>query len=318
MVRNSAVTARRHDAADALMERREFLQRAACWAPASRSDRGRQPSLGPSSRTTRRCRSRADTAELSQIEHVVILIQENRSYDHYFGAYRRGRGFADHPPVNPAYSRRPTRPQPRVAGRVLLPWHLDTQTMNAACTDDPRTRGRRSITRGTRGQRPVVIAHSAHYADGRSAHPRSWLLRRADLPLYYALATRSRSATIITRRCSAQRPQPALRSRDDRPDRGGRRPVVTDAPNVNAIPPSTVATNAAQYSWTTMPERLQAQGVSWKCYQPPGALASTAATRRAPRPLPAVFGSQLGAVRNAFLPATHDFAADVEAARCPR
>jgi phospholipase C len=30
---------------------------------------------------------------LEDIEHVVILVQENRSFDHYFGTYRGVRGF---------------------------------------------------------------------------------------------------------------------------------------------------------------------------------------------------------------------------------
>jgi phospholipase C len=34
-------------------------------------------------------------AKLSDIDHVVILIQENRSFDHYFGSYRGVRGFSD-------------------------------------------------------------------------------------------------------------------------------------------------------------------------------------------------------------------------------
>src|SRR6516225_10181553 len=32
---------------------------------------------------------------LKDIEHVVILVQENRSFDHYFGSYRGVSGFAD-------------------------------------------------------------------------------------------------------------------------------------------------------------------------------------------------------------------------------
>jgi len=32
---------------------------------------------------------------LSQVEHVVYLMQENRSFDHYFGTYPGVRGFAD-------------------------------------------------------------------------------------------------------------------------------------------------------------------------------------------------------------------------------
>src|ERR1700736_1365125 len=34
-------------------------------------------------------------ASLNDIEHFVILTQENRSFDHYFGAYRGVTGFAD-------------------------------------------------------------------------------------------------------------------------------------------------------------------------------------------------------------------------------
>src|SRR3954452_16001130 len=34
-------------------------------------------------------------ARLQDIEHVVFLVQENRSFDHYFGAYRGVRGFGE-------------------------------------------------------------------------------------------------------------------------------------------------------------------------------------------------------------------------------
>src|SRR5258708_38584818 len=34
-------------------------------------------------------------AKITDIDHVVILIQENRSFDHYFGSYRGVRGFSD-------------------------------------------------------------------------------------------------------------------------------------------------------------------------------------------------------------------------------
>src|SRR5260370_24149281 len=38
-------------------------------------------------------------AKLTDIEHVVIFIQENRSFDHYFGSYRGVRRFADRSPA---------------------------------------------------------------------------------------------------------------------------------------------------------------------------------------------------------------------------
>jgi phospholipase C len=72
-------------------------------------------------------------SKLSDIEHVVILIQENRSFDHYFGSYRGVRGFAD---------RSVASQQPDPANitsspvGALLPFHLDTPTTNATCTPD--------------------------------------------------------------------------------------------------------------------------------------------------------------------------------------
>ena len=37
----------------------------------------------------------AGSASLSDIQHVVILMQENRSFDHYFGTLSGVRGFSD-------------------------------------------------------------------------------------------------------------------------------------------------------------------------------------------------------------------------------
>src|SRR6476646_11222856 len=72
-------------------------------------------------------------AKLTDIEHVVILIQENRSFDHYFGSYRGVRGFSDQ---SAAFQQPdPTNITSPPVG-ALLPFHLDTPTTNAACTPD--------------------------------------------------------------------------------------------------------------------------------------------------------------------------------------
>jgi phospholipase C len=39
------------------------------------------------------------TGSIMDVEHVVILMQENRGFDHYFGALRGVRGFADRLPI---------------------------------------------------------------------------------------------------------------------------------------------------------------------------------------------------------------------------
>ncbi len=35
------------------------------------------------------------TGTLADVEHIVFMMQENRSFDHYFGALRGVRGFGD-------------------------------------------------------------------------------------------------------------------------------------------------------------------------------------------------------------------------------
>ena len=72
-------------------------------------------------------------SKLTTIEHVVILIQENRSFDHYFGSYRGVRGFAD--PSMAFQQPNPANTASPPIGK-LLPFRLDTTATNAACTHD--------------------------------------------------------------------------------------------------------------------------------------------------------------------------------------
>ena len=307
------------------MERREFLQRAALlgggaalgpWfgpLAAAGGLGGPDPTVAP----------QPTSASLSQIEHVVILIQENRSYDHYFGAYRKGRGFNDHPRGRPGgFAQADPRRRSASPAGVLLPWHLDTQTMNAACTDNPShewTTQHYSWDHGSNDR--WVIAHTALEADGPIAAPQTMgYYTRADLPLYYALA----DAFTLCDNYHAPVFGPSDPNRhysmsatiDPAGMAGG--PVVTNAVNVAAIPPSTVVTNAAAYSWTTMPERLQAQGVSWKIYQAPASLASTVLTNNILVRYHQYSDPSTSLYHNAFDPTyPAGFAADVKAGTLP-
>src|SRR3546814_9071030 len=40
-----------------------------------------------------------DTGTIKDVKHVVILMQENRAFNHYFGAMRGVRGFGDRFPI---------------------------------------------------------------------------------------------------------------------------------------------------------------------------------------------------------------------------
>ena len=70
--------------------------------------------------------------QLSDIKHVVLLMQENRSFDHYFGTLRGVRGFND-PDAIKLPNGRPVwyQPDPTNPDGYLLPYRLNT-TISAA------------------------------------------------------------------------------------------------------------------------------------------------------------------------------------------
>src|ERR1700728_879034 len=77
--------------------------------------------------------SATDTNPLDGIEHVIVWIQENRSFDHYFGTYPGVAGFAD-PNALPGVF---TQADSRGPGGEIQPFHLDTTETAADCTADP-------------------------------------------------------------------------------------------------------------------------------------------------------------------------------------
>ena len=117
-------------------------------------------------------------------------MMENRSYDHYFGDYPRGRGFNDHPGalarrVRPGLSRRRrawSRPTSCCRSISTAPraWSAPTTspTTGARCTCAGTT------ARWTPGSRctPPLTYEGAHGAMTMGYY------ERADLPFYYALA----------------------------------------------------------------------------------------------------------------------------------
>ena len=70
------------------------------------------------------------TGTIKDVRHIVVLMQENRSFDHYFGALRGVRGFGDRFPI-PLGSGKPVWHQ-FDGTREIPPYHLEKDTMNAA------------------------------------------------------------------------------------------------------------------------------------------------------------------------------------------
>lgn len=198
--------------------------------------------------------------KLTDIDHVVIMMLENRSFDHYFGTYKGVRGFNDQ---SAAYNQPYPNNTSSAPTGVLLPYHLDTTTTNAACTHDithdwvPQHQSWDSGKMdGFVTSRLAINANDAVLAMG--------YYTRGDLPFYYALAD---AFTLCDNYyCSVIGPTDPNRLYSMAAS------IDPDGKNGGPIVQTLVATRASmigKLTYTTMPEQLQARGISWKVYNAP-------------------------------------------------
>jgi phospholipase C len=197
--------------------------------------------------------------KLTDIQHVVFLIQENRSFDHYYGSYKGVRGFAD-PRAKPGVFAQPGYPAPGYGGH-LRPFHLDSSN-NGECTHDI-THAWGPQHRSWDGGKLDGFVTEHLKTDGASAGPLTMgYYTRPDLPLHYALAD---AFTLCDNYyCSVIGPSDPnhLMSISGTIDPDG----LNGGPLVETLSEPQRHQNYGKYTWPTMPERLQANGISWKVY----------------------------------------------------
>ncbi len=115
----------------AAVSRRRFLQVGGALA-------GVAAIGGGSSQLADRSRAAAATGTIADLKHVVILMQENRSFDHYYGTLRGVRGFSDKQILK--YQNGTTIfDQPdkkRTDLGYLLPFHMDSAKVDAQNAGD--------------------------------------------------------------------------------------------------------------------------------------------------------------------------------------
>ena len=205
------------------------------------------------------------TGTIKDVQHVVILMQENRSFDHYFGTLRGVRGYGDPRPLTlPSGQSVWKQPDPRGASAdaTVSPFHLDTGTTRAETMRD--------------------LDHSWKGSHARWKHHDAWVptktaltmgyFTRADLPFYYALAD---AFTICDAyHCSIFGPTNPNRlflfsGTSGLAAGDNSRIVITNPPEEtnNNSNPAEDSPRFKGLTWPTYAERLQAAGVSWKVYQ---------------------------------------------------
>lgn len=195
-------------------------------------------------------------AKVTDIEHVVIFIQENRSFDHYFGSYRGVRGFNDTSAVfKQAY---PANTSSSPVG-VLLRFHLDTSKPDSACTQDIAHDWVTQHGCWNNGAMDAFV--TAKSADGVYAVNTMGYYTRADLQLYYALAD---TFTLCDNYFSS-----VIGPTDPNRLYSMAASIDPDGKNGGPLLETLVANRPTFYgklSYTTMPEQLQARGITWKVY----------------------------------------------------
>jgi phospholipase C len=235
--------------------RRRFLQTVASSAGAAAA----LAAFPESIRNALAIPANSRTGTIQDVEHIVVFMQENRSFDHYFGHMRGVRGYNDRFPIPLPGGQQPVwyQPSKENAAQPVLPFHLNTQTTSAQCIGD--------------------LDHNwypTHYAINNGAY-NQWpqyktdmtmgYYLRSDIPFHYALADAFTVCDAYF--CSLAGPTHPNRSYlmtgmvDPSGTMGG--PLLDNNDYVDGDGPP----KYALLSWTTYPERLQAAGISWQVYQ---------------------------------------------------
>ena len=187
------------------------------------------------------------TRSIEDIEHIVVLMQENRSFDHYFGTLRGVRGFGDRRVIRLPNGKSVWH-QPAAAGAgEVLPFRPTASDLGMQFLQDlPHD-----------WQTTHLAWNGGRYDQWVPAKGTTTMayLTREDIPFHYQLAD---AFTICDAyHCSGMTPTDPNRyymwTGWVGNDGSGGGPVIDNA--------------EAGYGWTTFPEVLQSAGISWKIYQ---------------------------------------------------
>lgn len=191
------------------------------------------------------------TGTINDVEHVVFMMQENRSFDHYFGTLRGVRGFGD-----PRAVKLPTgksvfhQPDPNNSDGYVLPFRPDAPNLGLQFLEDTPHDWTGTHAAWNGGAYDQWVPQKGTTS---MAH-----LTRQDIPFHYALAD---AFTVCDAyHCSLLGPTDPNRYHMWTGwvgnDGSGGGPVIDNA--------------ELGYGWSTYPERLEQAGISWKIYQDAG------------------------------------------------
>ena len=231
--------------------RRQFLKLAGTGAAATGL-----AALPPSIRRALAIPANNATGSIRDVQHVVILMQENRSFDNYFGTFKGVRGFGDRFPIPTAGGRTVWQQQYTVANpaREIWPYHLDSTAGNAQrVSGTPHTY--------PDAQAAWDLGRIAKWPDSKNTQSMGYF-KQTEVDFQFALANAFTLCDAY--HCAfhgGTNPNRVFHwtgTNDPRGTGGG--PVIDNSQD-------TIGASTSGYRWTTYAERLQDAGVTWKVYQ---------------------------------------------------
>ena len=206
------------------------------------------------------------TGTLADVEHIVILTQENRSFDHYFGTLNGVRGFADRFPI-------PVPDAPSIVGKCVWyqPNQSPTGTPAAIAPFRLNTLQQFAVMRVEGTPHSWTDAQFAWNEGRMSTWPRIkqnhslGYYAKDDMPFQWSLVN---AFTVCDAyHCAIQAGTNPNRlfiwnGTNDPLAKGNGPATYNDYDWFDADPG-----HNGGYSWTTYPERLEAAGISWQVYE---------------------------------------------------
>ena len=193
-------------------------------------------------------------------EHVVILMQENRSFDHSFGNLKGVRGYRDPRAITLA-NKNPVWHQTNAAGETYAPFRLDIKATMATWMGSLPHSWTNQVDARNEGKYDqwLQAKHSGHKEYAHMPLTMGYYDRR-DIPFYYSLAD---AFTVCDQNfCSSLTGTTPNRLylwtgtiRDEQ------------HPNVRARVRNGDTDYGAEAAYITFPERLEDRGVDWRIYQ---------------------------------------------------
>ncbi|SIN66076.1 phosphocholine-specific phospholipase C [Algoriphagus halophilus] len=191
-------------------------------------------------------------------EHVVMLMQENRSFDHCFGTLRGVRGYND-PRAISIPGKLPVWMQADNQGTHFPPFRLDIQATKATWMRDiPHSWEDQVDARNQGKYNGWIEAKRPGREEFKEIPLTMGYYTREDIPFYYALAD---AFTVFDQHfCAALTGTTTNRSYFWTGKTHGEKGDKAKVRNGEA-------TYSKEVNWTTFPERLEQLGISWKVYQ---------------------------------------------------